>query len=144
MHCKNMGEYSLKILSLTSRFSWFACFMDAVILFLFIWIGLQQHEMITSDWYPLLAVLPFWFSWIITGWLGGAFDISTEMSNRERMIRLLFSWIVALGIALLLRNMIFDKQVISVFALIAFLFNGGLFSLWRILFTRWYVLPSLK
>jgi hypothetical protein len=139
-----MGAYCLKILSFFSQFSWFAWILDAAILFLFIWIGLQQHEIITTDWYPLLAVLPFWMSWFVAGSIGGVFHMSTDAGMRERLLRLLICWVIALLLALVLRHLMFDKQILFSFGLVAFLFNGTLFSLWRVLFTRWYILPGLK
>ncbi len=131
------GGFILTILSIFKRFSLFSWILDSVILFLFILIGLQQHDIHNNTWYPVLAYLPFIISWTIIGFASRAFSFCHEMSSRERLIRVIAGWFVALGLALILRYYFFDKLPIASFAIVAFIFNGVLFVLWRVFFVRW-------
>ena len=98
---------------------------DLAAMLLFAFIGIASHEKDISLTIFARSFLPFAAAWLILGTLLGAFR--TERPS----LRLLAAYLVCGVTALVARAVIFDRELLNAFFVIALVGNGLLLFAWR-------------
>lgn len=120
------------------RFSVLLIAGDVLALFLFVFIGQSNHELLDPA-QPVAGLLlttgVLALPWMIAGrWLG-AFPGAAPSSVRTLMARSLNAWLVAAPLGLLLRAYVLGRAVIpTAFILAALGFGGAILLGWRLAF----------
>jgi hypothetical protein len=120
-------------MELKTRLSpWWVIAGDLAIFFAFGLVGLNSHDRAATVSAFSRAILPFAAGWVLFAYLAPWTRI-TAACTPEQVGR---AWIPAWLVGLLLRSLVFGRQFAPTFAIIAFLFQGVLLLLWRLLAAR--------
>jgi uncharacterized membrane protein len=105
---------------------------DLAAMVLFAFVGIASHEKDISLTIFARSFLPFAVAWVTLGFALGAFR--TERPS----LRLLAVYLVCGVAALLARSVIFDRELLNAFFVIALMGNGLLIFAWRWLRTGFW------
>ncbi len=108
---------------------------DIGMLFLFVIIGRISHGM-TSDWLVNVVRIatPFLAGWAVASWITGAYRAHLWQTPRVFMARSAFAWLLADGVAFLLRRYAMQDRITIPFALTSIAFTGLFLLAWRLVF----------
>ncbi len=110
---------------------------DTIVFLLFIFLGTLSHEGIVSLGVFARNLLPFGLSWLfISPWLG-AFRKSTIAEPKKAWWRVPLIWLVCGTIAVLVRDLLFDRPFVWSFFLVSVSVQGALLEVWRLSFSTW-------
>lgn len=104
-------------------------------LLLFVVIGRISHGM-TADWLPnvLRIATPFVLGWALAALLLGAYRPGLWRNPHQFLLRSAAAWLLANGLAFLLRAAVMGDRVTLPFALTSIAFTGLFLLVWRLLF----------
>lgn len=114
---------------------------DLLMLLIFVVIGRISHGM-TSDWLVnvLRIAAPFVVGWGIAALIVGAYRPQDWNLPKAFMARSVAAWLLADGLAFLLRHFVMQDRITLPFALTSIAFTGLFLLAWRIAFLtlhRW-------
>jgi Protein of unknown function (DUF3054) len=121
---------------MAKRTDWRLLAGDCAAFLLFGLIGLASHEESVSVQSVARSLLVFPVAWILVAPWFGVF--SNEWATaRGKWLRLVIAWLLAGTIALVARAVIFDRELLSAFFVIALVGNGLFLAVWRAIYIRW-------
>jgi len=114
---------------------------DLLMLLIFVVIGRLSHGM-TSDWLVnlLRIATPFVVGWVIAALITGAYRPQDWNLPKTFMARSVAAWLLADGLAFLLRHFVMQDRITLPFALTSIAFTGLFLLAWRLIFLvlhRW-------
>lgn len=114
-------------------------------LLLFVVIGRISHGM-TSDWLVnlLRIATPFVMGWAIAALITGAYRPQDWGQPKAFVARSIAAWLLADGLAFLLRHFVMNDRVTMPFALTSIAFTGLFLLVWRIVFLIWHTQRQLS
>lgn len=130
-HATTLPDPFLKILALLAV-------GDLLTLLLFVVIGRISHGM-TSDWLVnvLRIATPFVVGWGVAAWLVGAYRPGLWREPAPFLARSAAAWLLANGLAFLLRYFVMQDRITLPFALTSVAFTGLFLLAWRVIFLIW-------
>lgn len=107
--------------------------IDVLALLAFVLIGKISHSeaLVVSDIANLLW--PFILAWFVCGWLLGDARPTARTTIGKLLWNTMTGWFLALPLALVLRELIYDKPILTAFAVTTFIFGGLLLLAGRVL-----------
>jgi len=105
---------------------------DLICFLVFALLGLRSHEDGITLGGVVRAATPFQAGWLIAGLV----PMFHEGRSAHRRTGVLRRWAPAWLIGLGLRTLLFDRSFEASFAVVAFIANGALLSLWRSVLAR--------
>lgn len=110
---------------------------DTVMLFLFVFLGQQDHKV--DDPQPLLRLVAtaavFAIPWVVTTFMLGGYQPVPQWTMKRAIGIVVNGWLIAAPLGALARSFINGTGVIlSPFLVVAILIGGAFLSIWRIAF----------
>jgi len=111
---------------------------DLAMLLIFVVIGRISHGM-TNDWLInlLRIATPFVLGWAAAALISGAYRANLWQQPTQFLVRSAAAWLLADGLAFLLRHFVMGDRVTMPFALTSIAFTGLFLLAWRIAFMVW-------
>lgn len=108
---------------------------DVVAVLVFVLVGLENHRMTSNLLFNVVRIAaPFLIGWFVVAPFTGAFSRPLLHRPGAFMLRSVLTWLVGIGIGLVLRNTIFGEDFSRVFAIVTLVFTGIFILSWRGLF----------
>jgi hypothetical protein len=109
---------------------------DVLAFFAFGLIGLANHEESVSAQIVARSLLPFPIAWIaVAPWFGVLSAAWRRMDGKWG--QLVIAWLITGVIALVARSIVFDRELLNAFFVIALVGNGLFLVGWRAIYIRW-------
>jgi hypothetical protein len=105
---------------------------DLSVLLVMTLIGFATHTELRLSYLPRMGALffPLVLSWLLTAWLSDLFS-DTYAKNYKQLYRPLLAMLVAVPLAILMRALILNTPVITIFALVTMGTNTVALTVWR-------------
>lgn len=116
---------------------------DLLMLLLFVVVGRISHGM-TSDWLVNVARIatPFVVGWALAALVVGAYRPHLWPTPGAFLARSALAWLLADGLAFVLRHFVMQDRITLPFALTSIAFTGLFLFVWRLLFVIWRTLAQ--
>ena len=106
---------------------------DLLVLFLFVLLGRQDHDMTFSFLAVLETAIPFALSWFIALAVFRTYRVRTVSSIGKAVLYALLTCCIAVPLGLLLRSLWLGRLPTGSFAIVAFPLIASFMSIWRAL-----------
>jgi flagellar biosynthesis protein FliQ len=105
---------------------------DLIVLLAITLIGFATHNEFGIDYLPRMVALflPLALAWFLTAWLADLFS-DKYSKNYNQLYRPFLAMMLAAPLAILLRALILNTPIITIFALVTMGTNGIALTLWR-------------
>ncbi|GAB2699603.1 DUF3054 domain-containing protein [Paenibacillus thermoaerophilus] len=108
---------------------------DLIVLVVFVMIGRSDHGMSFSIWQSIVTAFPFMLAWIPIAWLTGAYRARAFAAGvGSALARALLASAIAIPVGLLLRTILYDKELFTSFFIVTMVFLTLFMLIWRGLF----------
>lgn len=106
---------------------------DLLVLFLFVLLGRQDHEMTFSVTAALQTAIPFALAWIAALAVFRTYRVRTVSSVGKAVLYALLTCLIAVPLGLLLRSLWLGRLPTGSFAIVAFPLIASFMTVWRAL-----------